>query len=142
MKTINKLTTKLKDNKGESIAEVLLAVLVASLAMVALLTMITTSNTILGTSTEAYTERMSERNFFEQMLSWFGTGKSADEAGVTKPETVTETDNGYKVNVEAVASEGETPVIDIGVGGFTMDVDLFETTTNYNGKPYYIFCMD
>jgi len=134
MKKINKtLLNKLKETSGESIAEVLLAILVCALSIIALVSMITASQGILAKSTEAYTKKIAEHNYMEEMLSWFGCSDKENNK-VTAPDTVTTSGKGT-ITIATVDSEEVTNAVDIG-GKITQDVTLYE------GKYYMVFGED
>jgi|GEM_PF-1981341 len=139
MKLIGNTTRKLSDNKGESIAEVLVAVLIASLAIVALLTMVTASERILNKSSESYAAKIADRNCLETLLSWFGTQE--DEKPADYPDSVTEgstvTENTATVIVST--TDDNTNAVDIGLG-FEIKAKTYETNALYNGSTYYVFC--
>lgn len=66
-KMLYSIKKKISSKKGESIAEVLIAMLIVALGAILLASMVIGSRNLITKSEEAYTEQMTEKNVLEDM---------------------------------------------------------------------------
>ena len=90
--------TKLRGNRGETIAEVLIAALVAAFAAIVLVSMVTASKNMLTKSEASYAAEIDEKNRMEELLACLLTDEEipetlyagAEDAAVTEADVTIE----------------------------------------------------
>jgi|GEM_PF-2940816 len=139
-KYTDRAVTVLSGNSGESLSEVLIAILVVSLAVIALLNMVNISSTLLSKSSEVYGAKMNEHNFCEESLSHFNiTGDKWPEEGDLKDyETIEASDSKVTVTMMTDITADDTED-DTDKNTVKFSTELQTTVKLYEGRYYYIF---
>ena len=120
-KLTNRIIRRLREQRGESISEVLIASLIVALGGVAFVSMVTVSRTVIARSGEGYTKWMTERNIMEEI-------ESCETAGDVPSFEEIETGNGRILITAPEGQPVETPLL-----GSAEDV------TTYEGDYFWAF---
>lgn len=119
LEMINKIKAKLKSGKGESIAEVLVSLLISSLALVMLASMINSSSRIIQSSKVNMESYYSANNKLEA------------RAG-------TDTDNGF-AGSGSLSIENGSKAVHLSYGGGTVSVNYYKNDKAPSGKQVVSF---
>ena len=126
----NIISRKIRSERGESIAEVLIAVLVVAFAAIILVSMVMAARNIIEKSEEMYKEEMAEHNSMEMITgdkSGYASYLNKDYFDGEQEITITEDKNG---TITIKGASGDNPV----------EVDEIEQkVTDYEGSYYYAF---
>lgn len=97
MKLLKKVRNKIKNNNGESISEVLVALLISTLGLVMLATMITTSTKLVTRSEESMDQFVEAENALADLSAIVKTSENYERRVISSPLTISVGSTPYRV---------------------------------------------